>query len=339
MRRWIYWFLVIIFAWIVLHRVGDLADFSHILARGQFQWMLAAIGLQILHYFVSSASYRTAFTAVGVQTRLRDLFPLLFGALFVNVVAPTGGASGAALFLDHAARHGQSTARTSAGVLLQLITSMLAFLVILTAGLAYLGVEHQLQSYYIIAALILLLAIFLMSSLLLLAKWRPTWLQRLFGYLQALFNGLMHKIKRSSALSDEWIEKHGTEFIEAGEAIGSRPGSLILTIGILLLAHVLNISVLGTLFLAFSQTISLGSLVAGYAVGILFLIVSITPQGVGVVESIMPVVFGSLGVPNGTAVLTVLAFRGLSFWLPLLVGFFLLRKIGTFRGSQEKSAP
>ena len=78
-----------------------------------------------------------------------------------------------------------------------------------------------------------------------------------------------------------------------------------------------------------SQTISYGTLTAGYAMGILFAIVSPTPQGIGIVEGIVPIVLSPLGIPFDKAVVTVLAFSALSLWLLLLIGFLVLgfRKI------------
>jgi uncharacterized membrane protein YbhN (UPF0104 family) len=89
------------------------------------------------------------------------------------------------------------------------------------------------------------------------------------------------------------------------------------------------------LFLAFHQTIELGPLVAGYAMGILFWNVSPVPQGIGVVEGVMALVYASLGIHRTMAVLVVLAFRGLNFWLPMLVGFFLLRRVKIFGPKHE----
>ena len=78
-------------------------------------------------------------------------------------------------------------------------------------------------------------------------------------------------------------------------------------------------------FPAGGHPISLPMLIAGYSVGVLFMCVSITPQGLGVAEGVMAAAFVSLGVPAGRATVAVLAYRGLSFWLPLLTGFIALR--------------
>jgi uncharacterized protein (TIRG00374 family) len=337
-RRWIYWLLVIAFLWLVLSRFNELSDFSQILAQGRFQWVLVAITLQVLQYLISSASFRTAFSTVGIESRIRDLFPLFFGSMFVNVIAPAGGASGAVLFVDHAARSGQPPARAAAGLLLQLITSLIAVFIIIIAGLAYLGFQGGLQLYQIAAASYLLFAITVISLVIVLSLWRPTLLHSILDWLQHTINALMHKIHRSALFSEGWADRQARDFTAAGEAITARPAWVISTLGVLIFSHVVSLAGLYTLFLAFSETVSIGSLVAGYAVGVLFLIVSVTPQGIGIVEGIMPSVFASLGVSNAAATLTVFAFRGLTLWLPLLVGFIILRRLDVFRSREAPVA-
>lgn len=100
-----------------------------------------------------------------------------------------------------------------------------------------------------------------------------------------------------------------------------------------LIAHLVDLTSLYALFLAFHEPVGIGVLVAGYAIGVLFWIVSITPQGIGVVEGMMALVYTSLGVPAAQGAVIVLAFRGLTFWLPLLIGFFALRQVKTFAGA------
>ena len=107
-------------------------------------------------------------------------------------------------------------------------------------------------------------------------------------------------------------------------------------LGIMFVAHFVDLASLYVLFLAFHNPVTLGVLVAGYAMGILFWIVSPTPQGIGVVEGIMPMVFTSLSVPSAVATAVSLAFRGLTFWLPLWIGFIILRRVRTF-GAEERS--
>jgi len=78
-----------------------------------------------------------------------------------------------------------------------------------------------------------------------------------------------------------------------------------------------------TLFLLFVGTghvIHPLPLLAGYALPQLVGTISFVPGGLGIVEGGMTGLYIAIHVPTATAVLVVLAYRGLSFWAPLLLG-------------------
>ena len=115
-KRSIWLALIVLFLWVVVSRFTELQQLKDTLAGGQWSWVLAAIFSQMVFYTVFSASYQTAFSTIGISTRTRDLIPVVLGSLFVNVVVPSGGAGGAALFADDLSRHGKSAAKTAAGL-------------------------------------------------------------------------------------------------------------------------------------------------------------------------------------------------------------------------------
>jgi phosphatidylglycerol lysyltransferase len=329
-KRWIFLVLTILFLWVVVSRFTELHQLRTTLAQGQWNWVLAAILLQMIYYVVFSASYQAAFYTVDIQTRTRDLIPVTLGSLFINVVVPAGGAGGAALFAEDLARRGKPAARAAVGVLLQLIADFSAFTLLLIPGMVFLFIDHDLRAYEIVASVILLLATIGLTGFLLIGIWKPEWMRRLFGASQRTANWLFGRLHRSLSLADDWAQKNADEFNQASTAVASHPFRLLRTIGTTFLAHVLDIITLYILFRAFNQSIGLGVLVAGYAVGILFWIVSITPQGIGVVEGVMALTFTSLGIPGAVAATVTLTFRGLTFWLPMLLGFLAVQRMRTF---------
>jgi len=131
-------------------------------------------------------------------------------------------------------------------------------------------------------------------------------------------------------LAAGWAERNANEFTEASLAITTHPQRLARTLLIAFSAQIIDLASLYALFLAFHQPVGLGVLVAGFAIGVVFWIISITPQGMGVVEGVMTLVFSSLGVPTERAVLIAVSFRGLNFWLPLGIGFLSLRRLRDF---------
>ncbi len=91
---------------------------------------------------------------------------------------------------------------------------------------------------------------------------------------------------------------------------------------------VLLICVLAFTFLALGTPFTIGTLVGGFAIGYLFLIVSPTPSGLGVVEGAMTIALNSLRVEWAAAALITLTYRLITFWFPLVVGAVAFRMLG-----------
>ena len=335
LKRWIFWLLIIGFLWLVVSQFNEAKRLVETMVNGQWQWIVAALGIQGLYYIAFTGSYQRAFATVGVKSNLWELMPVTFGSLFVNVVAPAGGATGAALFVDEAARRGQSPTRAATGTLLQLVCDFGAFTLILITGLIYLSIQQDLQLYEALGALTLLAITLALSSVLGLGFWRPHLLERLLNWIQRTSIWINERIKFIPSLTEDWAEKNAREFNQASWAIVDHPYHLAQTLALTLAAHLLDLTTLYFLFRTFHQPIKFGTLIAGYAMGILFWIISITPQGIGVVEGVMALVYTSLKVPAETATAVSLVFRGLTFWLPLLLGFILLRRVKTFSLNQR----
>lgn len=339
MRTWRYWFFWLLFAafvWFVTKNLNQVERLAGTLAQGKWQWLAFAAFLQVIYYLVYTGMYQSAFSTVEVDSHLMNLLPVVLGSLFVNVVTPAGGATGAALFVDDASRRGQSTARAAAGTLLALVVDFGTFTVVLIVGLVYLFLYHDLQNYEIIAAVLLLLLSTGLVAVVSLGLWSPDLLRGLLKHVQGWVGKMLGWLRRPSPLAGEWSEKTASDFVAAGTAIRAHPARLGLTLGVALAAQLIDLASIYILFLAFRWPVSFGVLVAGFAVGVLFWIVSITPQGIGVVEGVMALTYTSLGVPASTATAVTLAFRGLTFWLPLALGFFMLRRTKTFNGTKPQ---
>ncbi len=88
-----------------------------------------------------------------------------------------------------------------------------------------------------------------------------------------------------------------------------------------------DIAVLGLSFRAFGQTVPVAEVIMGYFIGTLGSLLPL-PGGLGGVEGGMIGAFAAFGVPGGRAVVAVLAYRAISFWLPTIpgiIGYLRLR--------------
>jgi len=80
-------------------------------------------------------------------------------------------------------------------------------------------------------------------------------------------------------------------------------------------------------FLSFKVPFTASTIIGGFSIAYLFLIVSPTPSGIGIVEGVMPLALSSLNVPWSQAVIITLAYRGITFWLPLGAGAIAFRML------------
>ena len=330
--------LFIAFVWLIIGRFNEVQKLVQTLMQGKWQWVLAAALLQMVYYLAFTSTYQAAFYVLDIRSKLFELVPVTLGSLFVNVVAPTASTAGAALFVDDAARRGYSPARAATATLLQLVADYTSVLVVLIVGMTVLFIQHDLQTYEIVAAVILLLLTVVLVGVLLLSVWRPKMIEGLLKRTQAFVNHVGGWFRRPNLLDADWAYINASEFTGASQALLDHPYRLLRLLGTMLLTYAIDLSSIYVLFRAFGQQIGLGPLIAGFAMGILFWIVSPIPQGIGLVEGMMTLTYTSLGVPAETATIVSLAFRGLTFWLPLFLGFVLIRRTRTFGGRERSLA-
>jgi hypothetical protein len=335
-RVWLYYLLILAFLAILVSRFTEATKLIDTLAAGRPLWIAAALSVQAIYYVVFPLMFQSALFTVEVPGRLLGLIPVWFTSVFLNITAPSAGMTGAAVFVNDAVRRGHSAARAAAGMVLVLVADYSAFAVLLTIGLFYLFLTKNLRFYEVIAALALLLFILGLTLVLLLGLWRPAALRSLLARVQSAVNRIAAFLRLKAFLSAGWADRNAEEFSQAAAAIKAHPRRLAKTFAAALLAHLLEMTTLYMLARAFGAQLHPGVLVAGYAVGILFWLVAITPSGIGVVEGVMALVFTTLGVPGAQSAVIAVAFRGLTFWLPLVIGFLLLRRSGAFHKAPQK---
>jgi glycosyltransferase 2 family protein len=78
------------------------------------------------------------------------------------------------------------------------------------------------------------------------------------------------------------------------------------------------------LFVAAQHQLTPGRVLSGYALPLLIGKVAVIPGGIGVVEGTMILLYHGFGVATSTAVLVVLAYRVIAFWMPNLLGFCII---------------
>jgi len=330
LRRIIYLVLTIAFIWYGLTHKEEIRELLHAFSQGSWLWLIVAALIQVAFFAVVILMTKFAFRVVDMKRKFLELLPLVFGSIFVNVLAPTAGQSGAILYADDAAKRNESTPKAIIGNLISTISGYVAFSFILFFALIYLRSYGLLNDFEVAGAMIFVLWTVLPGILIFTAYKSQKFTVKILDFLYFLYRKILKIIRKKKRYDKEWSTKIASELFEAAESIIKNKLDLIGTLLLGFIAHAINILCLYVIFEAFAMEIYFGALIAGYAVGEMVRVISPHPEGVGVTEAAMAVLFASFGVPLISATAISLIFRAYNFWIPLGFGFVLLRRLRSF---------
>jgi hypothetical protein len=325
MRKFIFAIVLLLGVIYVIAQFSEVEAILETFRHGDWRYLMLAVCVEFLWLVNVAFSYKYIFRITGIQEKMEKMLLLGAAANFANVVAPTAGMSGMAVFISEARRRGYSTGRATVGGVLYVLFDYAGFLFILAFGLLVLFRRNSLGVAEIIATSILLTAAIVLGSLLYLGTRSG---QRLGDFLAKgtrFVNRIVKPFIHRQYLSEERAYEFAFEASDALKSLEHRRLNLFIPFGLAVTSKILLMVILLLMFIAFEVPLSPGTLVAGFSLGYLFLIVSPTPAGIGFVEGGLTLALGSLGVPLGQAAVVALSYRGITFWLPLAFGAYAFR--------------
>lgn len=317
--------VALIFTAFILKYLNTGKDLFHILKMAKWQYLLLAVLLQGVYYFFYSLLYKKVLSIYSINWGLDRVGSLVLGSLFVSLLVPLGHLAGSSVFIKSAKKEHISTTKITSAILLVLFIDFLSLIVFFVAGFGTLYIKHDVVEYQLIGLLVFLVMTLGLFALLILGQVSPKGIDKIVRFVHRVVNKFSRIFPTTAVLSSNWPAKKSEEVVYLSKIFWNNKKSIVGAFWIVLSAHFIELLVLFLLFLAFGHFITPGVLFAGYSIGVLFWIISPTPQGIGVVESVMPLVFVSLGVDIGVATLVTLTFRGLTIWLPALLGGFSIK--------------
>jgi hypothetical protein len=210
-----------------------------------------------------------------------------------------------------------------------------ALLSLTALGFIVLIRRNSLQTSEIIAAAILFLLVVNMAVLLFLGYKAPSRLGVVLAWAARLVNWVVRPFIHRDYLQEKKAHLFAREVAEGIKLLKGKGRSLFLPFLFSMNNKALLICIMAFIFLTLGTPFSAGTLVGGVSLSSLFMIVSPTPSGVGIVEGMLPLALKMLRVNWDAAVLITLLYRGVTFWFPLVVGIITFRLLGR----QPKSLP
>lgn len=330
--------VVILFLGIAVVAISfsELETILQTLRKAHLAFFILAILVQLIWFISSARMYQSIYHLLGVHESVPVLARIATAANFINVVAPTAGVGGIALFATEARRRGHPPGKVTVAAALFLLLDQAAFLVILSLGLIVLVRRNDLDASEISASVFLLGIAISYAFVLYLGYRSEEKLGSLLAKIARIVNRVVRFFRRENYLSEARAHEFAHEIAEGFSGLTERPSSLVRPVLWGILDKGLLMLVLVFSFLSFEVPFSAGTIIAGFSIAYLFLIVSPTPSGIGIVEGLMPLALTSLNVNWSQAVVITLTYRTVTFWIPFGVGAWAFRSLHT--AGEEPSA-
>jgi uncharacterized membrane protein YbhN (UPF0104 family) len=311
-------FLLILFGlglYLFLPKVAGIEHAFQILSSLRVPLVALSAAAQVLSYLGSGYLLRTVVKLAAKPVSVVDGALLTAGANSVGTLG--GGVIGTAgmtyLWLR---RRGVNPAAAGLAGWLPIFLNNAALAVVSLAGLAVL-VSLKKSSGLLVAGLCF--AIFILAGGAGLLLWCLAYREKLMPMAMGI-TGFMARIRHK--VQDRPATEAAVGRLLAGWDALLQGGWHGPALGALLNTG-FDMLTLTLLFLAADHGVNMAVLVAGYGVPQLLGKLTVILGGVGVVEATMIGLYATLGVPRPIAVVVVLAYRLISFWLPTLIGIGL----------------
>lgn len=312
---------------LVILSFSELKTIVETLQKANLWFLLLALLLQISWFVVSGSTFSSIYHLLELKESLQELTLLVIAANFVNVVAPSAGMGGVVVFINHAKRREYSTSKVTVANALYLLFDYVAFLGILTLGLVVLVRRNDLDISEIIASIIMFAIAIGLAFFLYLGARSANKLGKALAWTARLINRVARPFIHREYLDEARAYTFAHEMAESLSGLPKRWQSLIHPLLWSIANKTLMTAILVVSFLSFDVPFSAGTIIGGFSISYLFLVVSPTPSGIGVVESIMALALNSLNVAWSQAVIITLTYRAITFWVPLGVGALAFRSL------------
>jgi uncharacterized protein (TIRG00374 family) len=305
---------------LIIFSISELENIVNTLHHSDWRFLVVALFFECIWLYNMATTFSVLFRLVGMKEDRKRLLLLSTAANFINVVAPSGGIGGIAVFLDDARRRNYSTGRVTLVGVLWVLFDYAGLLCLLALSWVVLIRRNNLTAGEITASLLMLGLAVLIGVLFYVGYRSTTTLGNVLAWGVRQINRLLRPFIHREYMAEAKGHAFAAEMADGINAIRGRLKHLVWPFLFSLNNKALLICVMAFCFLALGVPFSVGTLVGGVSIGYLFLIISPTPSGIGVVEGILPVALASLRVQWEAAVLITLVYRGLTFWFPLAVG-------------------
>lgn len=309
--RWISWSLGVALLAVVIiaaRHFSEARDFARLTEQAEPWWLALAVLLQAGTYLAQGQVFCTVARAGGFTLPLATACRLSMAKLFVDQALPSAGLSGTVVLASGLQRHRMPRTLVATAVVVDLTSYYVAFVLALGVALTLSAAWGEATPLIVLVAVVFLTFAVALSGLVLVLAGRGG---------RVIPRGLTRVAIIRAAL----------DFVrEADPSLARAPSLLARTSAYQLAIVLFDASTLWVLIQSLGGHGSPGGVFASFMISTLLRTVGIIPGGLGTFEAASVLALRMIGVPVAIALAATLLFRGLSFWLPMLPGFWFSRR-------------
>ncbi|HEX3721403.1 MAG TPA: flippase-like domain-containing protein, partial [Nitrolancea sp.] len=289
--------IVVLFTVFVLREQSEVVRIFHVLRTASPFWLVAALALGLVIQGLMGAVFEPILRRLGTAVSHATLFRVQLLRHVISTIVPLGGPASTVALVRALNQQGVSTNEAVYASVLNGVLGYISFVLFLIPVLIFLLVGGSATSLIVIST------------------------AGIVALVAAMVGGLV-LLHRGSARSGPTrrIPRQIASFLEDARAHDIHPADLAAPLTIHLSIDLVGVLMLFACLKAVGQSPSLSTVLAGYAIGTLFLLVTPVFQGLGAVELSMTVVLKGFGIASGAALAAVLLYRAAEVWVPLLFG-------------------
>jgi len=292
----------------VVVNFGEIERFLDLIRQARPAWLAVGLVLQFGTYVCEALAWQYTLRAFGLSPRLAMLVPLSVAKLFSDQAVPSGGLSGTAFFLAAMRRYGIESAQAMACLLINLVAYFASCLLMAAANLLILAWYHALNRWIVTVTLLFTLLAIGVPFALLKIRWRDSVFDRIaLRYMPAL-------------------KQSFEAFHNAPAILPRRAGLMTQQLLLHTMVMLLDATTLWLMLRALGQDASFLVAVSGFVTAAMVASLSPIPLGLGTFEATSVAMLNVLGVGLEAGLMATILLRGMTVWLPMLPGLWLIRR-------------
>jgi uncharacterized protein (TIRG00374 family) len=315
----------------LLPRLGGLRHDAAGLRHARPAFVAAAIVAQAVSLACYALLYRRVLASLGARLRFRLAAEVTLSTFLISHVTPFGSATGTLLNVSTLEAEGIAASTTGEAIGLTSLVSTVALIALFGTGLVATAGRHVSATYLRIAGIAFVLVVLVLAIA--------------FGV--GAHPGIAERAVRRAA---GWA-RHLRPSIDPEKAAQTSKRLVVLarsaltgrafleSYGFASADLLFDLLSLDLMFLAFRSQPGVGPLAVAYGAANIASAIPITPGGLGVIEVTLVAITAGFGAPRATAVIAVLGYRVVNYWLPLLPGAVAYLRLRLSLNAAGKATP